>query len=255
MAGRLATDESRRQTIQIRERGGSYRTVYEGPPHWPKPVACFDEAARTRVLMAAGLPLLVQQARLPEFWRDVEQWCRSGATIMQSDLSPAAPTASQVRLARAAGERLRAALTPFVERYLINPDCAELPVHTDLYGSLAAFVSMIDRGHFPVRESKPTRNAGPMFVPAMGSLYRAAFGRAPSEGPNNPFARFVLACLAETTGVPETVGGDWVRKHVRAHKRSIGTQGRDCWAPFPRPYPWAETSSETALSSHGDALP
>jgi len=91
-------------------------------------------------------------------------------------------------------------------------------------------VSQLDRHQSP-RPAKPKRNAAALFIPDMGGVFSAAFGRLPSEGPAGHFARFVLGCLAETEGVPETLGGAWVQKHVKAHRRRHAKKSGDPWAP------------------------
>jgi len=103
-------------------------------------------------------------------------------------------------------------------------------LQTLLFGTLHVFVSQLDRHQSP-RPAKPKRNAAALFIPDMGGVFSAAFGRLPSEGPAGPFARFVLGCLAETEGVPETLGGAWVQKHVKAHRRRHAKKSGDPWAP------------------------
>lgn len=241
MTGQRPRDPNRWGSITLKSGDGApERIIYKGPAAWPEPAASFGPDACARILAKTRLPLRLAVIRQPAFWTDVERLCRWFASAMQNDLTPA-PSARQVRDARHHAKNLQTALRPFLDHHVG-------PLQSHLYGALQVFVEHLDRFYEP-RSTRPRRTAGGIFVPHMGQAYKAAFRRAPSEGPADPFARFVLACLDETQGLPELYAGDWVRKQVRHYKRQYPTsRTADPWAPFLR-LTWDEPNENGAHSS------
>ena len=238
---RRPVDEAHRAIITLRGSDRVERTIYQSVPGYPLASASFGLDEQQRILAKTGLPLKIEPALHPRFWKLVESFCRTFASMMQADLVPW-PTARQVRNARDAATRLKATLPPILGQHPAD-------LHAHLFACLFRFVETLDR-HYPARAAKPARKAGSLFVPRMGEVFADAFGRTPSEGPNGPFARFVLACLQETQGMPEQVGGDWVRKHVRRYKRGFSGRSGNLWEPL-FPLAWDGPDKNSALPSNG----
>ncbi len=195
--------------------------VYSSPAGWRQPAASFTPDVQRRILDKTGKPLRVPRNVQPRFWQIVERTSHMFAFDAQLDRSPQ-PSALQVRTARAAAERLKFALPPILGQH---PSDAQIV----LCAALSTFVKDLDKHHKP-RAAKPKHMAGRIFIHDMGCIYAAAFEGVPSEAPEGPFARFALACLDETQGLPETLSGDWVQKHVREYNKVAARHSGNPWA-------------------------
>lgn len=200
-------DTERLTTIEV---VATDRNLFRSDAGWSKPAASFTPDAQRRILAKTGADLNIPPNKQADFWRIVERICIGFAYNFQLDLMPQ-PSAEAVRTARAAAERLKAALPPFLG---LNPGNRM----ASLLYLLDDFVTHLDT-HVKPRSAKPKRMAGRIFIPEMMRLFAGSFKQAASEAPDGYFARFVLACLDETDGLPETVSGEWVQSYVRENNK------------------------------------
>ena len=193
---------------------GLTRTIYEGPELGPRPLANFDDAARARILAAVNRALVLPSSCQGQFWRVTQDTCKLFASMCQLE-AIAVPSVRQCRDARNAAMALKRALPPMLRcRDLAEPATFE----ATLFALTEMLIERIDTFYQP-RDHRPQLNAGWLAIPNLGRVYKQGFGCNPSEAPKGPFARFVLTCLAETIGVPRSYTGEWVRKHVRRHRK------------------------------------
>lgn len=212
---KLLRDPQRRTEIEAK--GG---VIYSSAAGWPLPAASFEPDAQQRILHKTGSPLRVPPNKQPRMWQNLEQVCRLFAFDTQLD-NEQGPSASQIRMARAAAERLKAAMPPMLGHH--PTDAAAV-----VYSTLIKLVQQWD-AEYKRRPSRPKHTAARTFIYDMGCMFAAAFERVPSAAPDGPFARFVLACLDETQGLPETLSGNWVQKYVREYKAASQGNG-NLWA-------------------------
>ena len=196
------------------------KTLFKGPLGWPMPGASFDNVeVQQQILDAVGVPLRVPDYKLPQFWQLAETSCIIFARDFQTDLAPH-PTAVEVRTARAAAERLIAAMEPILGQDPVRSLAGQTPNYfaTKFLKDLSDLVHHLDE-NFKPRHNRQQRNAGRTFIPRMMRLFTASFKRPASEAPDGYFADFVMACLAKTQGLPEELSRDWVQKHVGEHNK------------------------------------
>lgn len=208
---RKPLDPQRRTEIETKD-----GLIYSSAAGWPLPAASFTPDVQRRILDKTGKPLRVPPNMQPRFWQIVEQVYRLFISETQSDHEQR-PSAPEVRTARAAAERLKAAMPPILGQHPTD-------LQIMLYAALPMFVRQLDAEH-KRRAARPKHTANRNFIRDMGCIFAAAFERVPSSAPDGPFARFVLACLNETQGLPETLSGNWVQKHVREYKAASRRSG------------------------------
>ena len=213
---RQPLDPQRRMEIETND-----GVIYRSTAGWPSPAASFTLDVQRRILDKTGKPLRVPHNVQPRFWQIAERTSRMFAFDAQLDRSQQ-PSALEVRTARAAAERLKAALPPILGQHPTNALIM-------LCWMLSTFVRYLDKHHKP-RAAKPKHMAGRIFIRDMGCIFAAAFNGVPSEAPEGPFARFALACLDETQGLPETLSGDWVQKHIREYNKLAARRSGNPWA-------------------------
>lgn len=201
------------------------RTLYRTPEGWPKPEASFSAEVQQRILNATRVQLCVPDHKLQEFWQLAKVYCLVFARDFQADLAPH-PTAVEVRAARAAAERLIAAMRPILGQDPVRTVPGQVPDYfkVKFLKDLVDLIAHLD-DDFKPRNNRTRRTAGRIFIPKMMKLFTVSFKQAASEAPDGPFAGFVLACLSKTDGLPETVSGEWVQQRVRECKKQRGAAG------------------------------
>ena len=214
-------DARKRTTIEWKD-----RVIYKSDAAWPTPAACFTPDIQKYILGKtvrdnADLQLCVPHNMQPAFWEQVAECCRLFARNAQ-DQAFAQPSTEQVEKTIQVARRLQIAMYPLLGMYPNEDDVA-------LLGKLQARIEYWSYA-YPKRTTKQRNNAARVFIADIGGMFAAAFEHAPSEAPEGPFARFVLACLDETTGLPDKVSGDWVRKYVQEHKNAASRRSNQLWA-------------------------
>lgn len=213
---RNPTDNKRRTTI---ERNGA--PIYTSDAMPPAPAACFTPDIQQFILHKTAFDLCVPHNMQPAFWGQVAECCRTFAREAQYEAATQ-PSAAQIEKARSAAERLKIAMHPILGQYPTDNDL-------ELFGRLHTFVDVLDHG-YPKRTTKRKNHAARVFIAEMGGMFAAAFEREPSEDAEGPFARFIIACLSKTDGLPETPSsGHWVRKYVQEHKDAASRRSNALW--------------------------
>ena len=190
--------------------------IYRGAPTWQKAATLLrsDPAAQTRVVNETRLSFVIASSKHAEFWTEVDTSCKVFATCRQWELTPV-PSAKEVRTAETAARNMKNALKPFLG--INSPNL----LYEDLFAYAHVFQHHLGNRHWLPMDGKQKADAARMFIGDLGGLYSVGFGRNPSSSFEGPFTRFALACLAETTGLPEAMGADWVKKYVRVHERAF----------------------------------
>lgn len=227
---KLPRDPQRRTEIEW-----NGKVIWRGPAWWPELAASFTPDVQRRILDKTGKLLRVPPNMQPRFWQNVEQACRLFAFEAQLDHAQR-QSALKIRTARADAKRSMAS-----NAATFGPDPADVQISA--YVATCKYVEFLDR-QYPRRNAKPKKDlgeqqksraakpkhmAGRNLIRDIGGMYAAAFESDPSTAPDGPFARFVLAGLAETQGLPETVSGNWVQKYVREYK-AASRDGSNLWA-------------------------
>lgn len=190
--------------------------IFRGKDHFDI-AAEFDAGAQSRILNETGLALrfMIDPSI---FWLKTADACRQYAVLSRFD--KLRPTASDYQRAIDATTRMQAALEPLLEE-----DASELLV--TLYTHAHQLVASIQRCRLNEPNPMRSRRQAPgLFISVIGGLFTDGFGRSPGETLDGPFARFVIACLAETKGIAEPPSYEWVQKWTRTKRKSGFLVGR-----------------------------
>lgn len=240
-------DPSRRIRLILETERDGEKVKYESPAGWPKPCALFDGAARRAILDACGLRFRLDADQAAQFWKEVQLTCEITAGLAQGDRRKKA-TREEWGHARNIARQLIIALKPILDEFPYTARIEEpINVKFELFQHLISFVWMVDlrldaaallrsRERLMERQTVSrnkrgprSHHAGPAFIYRLTYWYAWAFGKFPTEQADGPFARFAIACLERTAGLPETPSREWVRKYLRKHRKGRLKSGQPIW--------------------------